>query len=129
MVHSYGGREVPIYEKYFVGGLTTVRGFEYGRAGPVDETLTPIGGNYMAVFNNEIVFPLSREIGLRGALFFDLGKGADQWRSLFPLRTAYGIGIRWQSPFGPLHIDIGFNPAPKRGEKSRVIDFTAGAVY
>jgi outer membrane protein insertion porin family len=129
MVHAYGGREVPIYEKYFVGGLTTVRGFEYGRAGPVDETLTPIGGNYMAAFNNEIVFPLSREIGLRGALFFDLGKGADQWRSLFPLRTAYGIGIRWQSPFGPLHIDIGFNPAPKRGEKSRVIDFTAGAVY
>jgi outer membrane protein insertion porin family len=129
IVRPYGGREVPIYEKYFIGGLTTVRGFEYGMAGPVDETLTPIGGNYMAVFNNEIVFPLSREIGLRGALFFDIGKGADEWRSLFPLRVAFGFGVRWQSPFGPIHIDVGFNPNPKRGEKNRVLDFTAGAVY
>ncbi|HSB06986.1 MAG TPA: outer membrane protein assembly factor BamA [Thermodesulfobacteriota bacterium] len=128
-IKSYGGRETPIYEKFFVGGLSTVRGFEYGMAGPVDEALEPIGANHMLVFNNELVFPLSREIGLRGAVFLDFGKGADQWNKLLPLRIGYGVGIRWFSPFGPIHIDIGFNPSPKSGEKSRVIDFTAGAVY
>jgi outer membrane protein insertion porin family len=129
-IQPYGGREVPIYEKFFVGGLTTVRGFEYGMAGPVDRlTGEVLGANRILVFNNELVFPLSREIGLRGAVFLDFGKGADQWHSLFPLRIGFGAGIRWFSPFGPIHIDIGFNPNPKQGEKSRVIDFTAGAVY
>jgi outer membrane protein insertion porin family len=128
-IKSYGGKETPIYEKFFVGGLNTIRGFEYGKAGPVDETLEAIGANHMLVFNNELIFPLSRELGLRGAVFLDFGKGADKWNKLLPLRTGYGVGIRWFSPFGPIHIDIGFNPAPKSGEKSRVIDFTAGAVY
>ena len=129
MINSYGGRDTPIYEKFFAGGLTTIRGFEYGKAGPIDEVGEAIGGNYMFIVNNELVFPLSREIGLRGALFVDIGKGADHLRELFPLRISYGVGIRWFSPFGPIHIDIGFNPDPKRGEKNRVIDFTAGAVY
>jgi outer membrane protein insertion porin family len=126
---AYGGRQIPIYEKFFVGGLTTVRGFDYGQAGPRDETGEAIGSNRMLVFNNEIVFPLSKEIGLRGAAFVDLGKGADTWSSLFPLHFTYGVGIRWYSPFGPVHIDIGFNPSPKVGQKSRAIDFTAGTVY
>lgn len=128
-IQAYGGKEIPIYEKFFIGGLTTVRGFEYGQAGPVDETDEAIGANRMLVFNNELIFPVSRELGLRGAVFVDFGKGADQWRRLFPLRIGTGVGIRWLSPFGPIHIDIGFNPFPKSGEKNRVIDFTAGAVY
>ena len=128
-ISGYGGKEIPIYEKFFVGGLTTVRGFDYGKAGPVDDTGEAIGANRMLVFNNELIFPLSRELGLRGAVFVDIGKGADQWSRLFPLRIGTGVGIRWVSPFGPIHIDIGFNPFPKQGEKSRVMDFTAGAVY
>ena len=128
-IKPYSGTQVPIYEKFYVGGLSTVRGFEYGMAGPKDETGEAIGGKYMLAFNNELVFPLSREIGLKGAAFVDFGRGAERWNHLFPLRIGYGVGIRWFSPFGPIHIDIGFNPNVKQGEKSRVIDFTAGAVY
>ena len=77
-----------------------------------------------------LIFPLSREIGLRGAVFLDFGKGADTMEQAVSFaESGYGVGIRWFSPFGPIHIDIGFNPNPKTGEKSRVIDFTAGAVY
>ena len=107
----------------------------------------------MVVFNAEWIFPLAREIGLRGALFFDVGKGFDKLtdedhpvldydaqkksfriltkpgRGLFPLKFGVGPGIRWFSPFGPIHIDIGFNLTPKKGEKGHVIDFTAGTVY
>jgi len=128
-IEPYGGRKAPIYEKFFVGGIYTVRGFEYGMAGPIDENKEPLGSLKMAVFNSELIFPLAREIGLRGAVFWDIGKGFDKLSDLTPLKTGTGVGIRWFSPFGPIHIDIGFNPNPKRGEKQRVIDFTAGTVF
>jgi len=144
---------LPIYERFFVGGISTVRGFEYGAAGPVDENEEPIGAMKMVVFNAELIFPISREIGLKGALFFDVGKGFNSWKSktrryidtwtdpanpkniverregIFPLRLGAGPGIRWYSPFGPIHIDLGFNLNPRKGEKGHVIDFNAGTVY
>ena len=139
---------LPIYEKFFLGGISTVRGFQYGGAGPVDVNKEPVGSRYMAVFNAELIFPLAREIGLKGALFFDAGKawGVDQPQiiRIFPGTSTFfnkistrglafgaGPGIRWFSPFGPIHIDIGFNLSPQkgRGEKNHVIEFTGGSVY
>ena len=128
-VEPYGGREVPIYEKFFVGGLHTVRGFEYGMAGPYDRNQEPLGANKMVSFQSELIFPLSSEIGLKAAIFWDVGKGFDRFSDITPLKTGAGAGIRWFSPFGPIHIDLGFNLNPKPGEKGRVFDFTAGTVY
>ena len=128
-IEPYGGTRAPIYEKFFVGGLQTVRGFEYGRAGPSDENGEPLGSLKMAAFNSEVTFFLSREIGLRGALFWDIGKGFDKLSDITPLKTGVGVGIRWLSPFGPIVIDLGFNLNPKKGEKSKVFDFTAGSTF
>jgi len=143
----YEKDKVPIYENFFVGGINTIRGFEYGKAGPLDINQEPIGAKYMWVINTEVIFPLSREIGLKGALFFDIGQGwgVNQPQIINPTPqtvvrskvltrgVAFGLGpgIRWFSPFGPIHIDIGFNPNPQknRGEKSYVIEFTGGTVY
>lgn len=164
-IEGYSGRRVPLYERFLVGGQNTIRGFEYGMAGPVDENGDPVGAKRMVVVSGEWIFPLSREIGLRGALFVDVGRG---WgiekshfrsrptdrnggggegdaegdagdgpggrRAVFRIqepswRVGLGFGIRWFSPFGPINIDIGFNPSPKRGEKSRVIEFNAGTTY
>ena len=129
-ITPYGGRDLPIYEKFFVGGINTVRGFEYGKAGPIDiPTGDPIGAKKMVVFSVDWIFPLSREIGLQGALFFDVGKGFDKFSDITPLRFGAGPGIRWFSPFGPIHIDLGFNLNRKKGEKGQVIDFTGGSVF
>ncbi len=152
MISGYGGRDVPIYEKFYAGGINTVRGFEYGKAGPLDVNDEPIGSKKMVVFTTEFIFPLSRAIGLKGALFFDAGKGFDSWKNktwrsmantdpanpvftvtrrtgAFPLRLGAGPGIRWYSPFGPIRIDFGFNLNPKEGEKSHVLEFTGGTIY
>jgi len=128
-IESYGGTKAPIYEKFFVGGLYTLRGFEWGMGGPVDENKEPLGSLKMAVFNSELIFPLAREIGLRGAVFWDIGKGFDKLSDITPLKTGAGVGIRWFSPFGPIVIDIGFNLNPKKGEKGSAIDFTAGSTF
>jgi outer membrane protein insertion porin family len=128
-IEPYGGRNLPVYEKFFVGGINTVRGFEYGMAGPLDVNGEPIGAKKMVVFSSEWIFPLSRAIGLSGALFFDVGKGFDKWADFTPLKFGVGPGIRWFSPFGPIHIDLGFNLNPKKGEKGHVIEFNAGSVF
>ncbi len=129
LIEPYGGRKAPIYEKFFVGGLFTVRGFDHGKAGPLDGNREPLGAEKMVAFNSELIFPLAREIGMRGALFWDIGKGFDNLSDLAPLKTGAGFGIRWFSPFGPIVIDMGFNLNPQKGEKSHVLDFTAGTTW
>jgi outer membrane protein insertion porin family len=128
-IEPYSGREAPIYEKFFVGGLYSIRGFEYGRAGPIDENREPLGSLKMIVFNSELLFPLSREIGLRGAVFWDIGKGFDKLSEITPLKTGAGFGIRWFSPVGPILVNLGFNLHPQKGEKARVWDFSAGTTF
>jgi outer membrane protein insertion porin family len=98
-------------------------------AGPVDENEDPLGANKMAVFTTEIHFPLAAELGLKGALFCDVGKGFDQFGDFLPVRIGAGPGIRWFSPFGPIRIDWGFNLDPKKGEKSNVLEFSVGTIY
>ena len=48
MIRSYGGKEVPIYEKFYVGGLNSIRGFKYGEAGPLDVNGEPMGSQESA---------------------------------------------------------------------------------
>jgi len=140
-IRAYGGKTTPIYERFYPGGLYTIRGYEYGKAGPIDRlTGDPLGAENMVVFNTELIFPVSREIGLKGAVFCDVGTawGIEKVGSAVQqeriaenegIKIGLGVGIRWFSPFGPIHIDIGFNPNPKFGQKSTVFEFTAGSVY
>jgi outer membrane protein insertion porin family len=131
IARGYNGKEVPLTDKFFVGGIRTLRGFEYGFAGPVDENHEPIGALNMVVFSTEFTYPLSKALGLKVALFYDVGKGFDDWDEITPLRHAVGAGIRWYSPLGPIRIDWGYNldRKPERGEKASVWDFTVGMVY
>ncbi len=128
-VKGYAGKEVPIYERFYVGGINTIRGFEYGEAGPRDEYGQVIGGENMVIFNSELLFPLSKEIGLRGAVFYDAGKGFDKYRKFGRVRHSVGFGIRWFSPIGPLRIDWGLNLDPQEDERRGMWDFTIGTQF
>jgi outer membrane protein insertion porin family len=148
MVRAYNGNNdgygVPLHEKLYVGGLNTMRGFERGMAGPIEINrygdIEPIGGLNMVAFQTELLYPLSKTLGLRAAAFYDVGKGwgtdDDKWHpsideDIWPLRHAVGVGIRWYSPFGPIRIDWGYNLDPKSGreEKAHVWDFSMGAMF
>lgn len=128
---SYNGSTVPVYENFFVGGLTTVRGFKYGEASPLDENGDPIGGKNQLFFNFEWIFPVYAPVGLKGVLFFDVGHGFnnDKGFLLDGARTSAGGGIRWFSPFGPVRIELGINLNPKKDEKRSVFDFALGTQF
>lgn len=129
-VQGHDGRTVPIYERYFLGGINTIRGFETRTVGPKDLlTGDLIGGDTMMTANAEFLFPLFSEQAVKGLLFFDAGNAWDGEVDLGDIRIAAGTGIRWFSPFGPLRLELGFNLDPRDGEKASQWDFTVGTVF
>src|SRR5574341_2693242 len=121
-------KPVPLTELFFVGGINTMRGFVFGRAGPVDPvTHALLGANKQLIFNNDFIFTISSEAKLNGVLFFDYGKGFSQDESVtLNLRKAAGLEGRWISPFGPLRVAYGINLDARTGERKGVFEFTMG---
>jgi len=130
-VRPFGGKPVPLSERFYVGGINTVRGFVFGRAGPVvPNTRTLVGAAKQLIFNVDLVFTISAEAKLNGVIFFDYGKGfaADEEMS-FNLRKTAGLEGRWISPFGPLRAAYGINLDPRSGERGGVFEFTIGSIF
>ena len=129
--NSIDGHPVPLTELFFVGGINTMRGFQFGRAGPVDpNTKTLLGAQKQLIFNNDFIFTISSEAKLNGVIFFDYGKGfADNESISLNLRKAAGLEGRWISPFGPLRAAYGINLDPREGERKGVFEFTIGSLF
>ncbi len=125
------GKQIPLTERFFVGGINTMRGFAFGKAGPVVPNLyTIIGASKELIFNFDYIFTISSEAKLNGVIFFDYGKGFDDNEKMsLNLRKAAGIEGRWISPFGPLRVAYGLNLAPRTGERTGVFEFTIGSMF
>lgn len=134
------GQTVPLFERFFMGGIFDVRGFQRNTLGPKigvpassdpAASLSPfnIGGNKQLYLNNELEVPIVQApVNLRGLLFFDVGNafGEGQAITLDQMRLAVGWGIRWFSPVGPLRFEWGVPLDPKPGEDPLVFAFTIG---
>lgn len=122
-VQPYGRTKyVPPYEKFFLGGADTVRGYERaGEIGPV------YGGDMYYVMNAELRFPIARE-GRRNmaqfAFFFDMGNSWDHFDdidfSLGPnehqFKAGVGVGLRFTTPALPIRIDWGYGLNHAKGQ-------------
>ena len=126
------GRELPIFERFYLGGMNTVRGFETYSIGPKDpDSGDIIGGDKELIFNIEYIFPLLKGAGVKGVVFFDAGNAFndDQDYNLDQLRTSVGLGVRWYSPMGPLRLEWGYNLDPKPDEDHSNWDFSIGTMF
>ena len=124
------GEEVPLGEKFFLGGIKTLRGFESREVGPQDSTGEYIGGEKMAYFNFEYIFPIDRDLGLKGLFFYDTGNAwLDRDDYFTDMRHSAGAGIRWLSPLGPLRFEWGYNLDRYPGEAASVFEFSIGRAF
>jgi outer membrane protein insertion porin family len=114
---------IPITERFMLGGGNTVRGYGENELGPRDETGSPIGGESYVASNIEIRPRLYKR--LYGVVFFDVGQlwgrsVGDKWphvtvNRIDDLAYATGLGIRYQSPIGPLRLEFGYKLNPTGG--------------
>jgi outer membrane protein insertion porin family len=137
LVTQNAGGDLPLYEKFYLGGINSVRGFKNLSISPVDPaTGDKIGGEQMLQFNFEFIFPVVQKAGIKGVVFFDAGNSYSNTDALNlngtglgSLRTSVGFGIRWYSPMGPLRLEWGWNLKPNPGEDSNAWDFSIGTFF
>jgi outer membrane protein insertion porin family len=128
-IFGWSDKEVPIFERFYLGGPNTLRGWKFRQVTPIDSTGFGTGGDTQVLANAEYLIPLP--FGLRLAGFFDVGnvwaKGVTP--SLNDLRSDAGGGVRWLSPFGPLRLDYGVKLDRRKGEDFGAFQFSVGSAF
>jgi outer membrane protein insertion porin family len=124
-----GTTELPIVERFFLGGRTTVRGYEQDLLGPKGEDGNPTGGNAFLMQSLELRASLGKGIGL--VAFLD---GGNVWVdakdiNLKDWKFTPGIGVRYKTPVGPLRFDYGYKLEDEPGQSRGVFHFSIGHAF
>ena len=111
--------EVPIFDRFYAGGLGTVRGFNFRRVGPI-QAGDAVGGETLAIMNLEYTFPIFRLENFRGAVFIDAGHvNPDSYNVDFgEISVSVGPGIKVKTPLGPMAFYYGL-PIANRDTEDR----------
>jgi len=135
-VHSLNSEPIPVDERFYLGGIYSIRGFENREVGPRYANGEFSGGDTEAYFNFEYIFPLYEELKIKGVTFFDVGNAwsdddftgedADLFGSW---RYSAGAGIRWLSPMGPMRFEYGYNLDAREYESNGKFDFMIGRFF
>lgn len=121
--------ELPIVERFFLGGRTTVRGYAQDTLGPKGSDGNPTGGNVYMMGNLELRAYSDKGFGVVG--FID---GGNVWQKINQIDTSEvkftaGVGIRYKTPAGPLRIDYGHKLNREAGESKGELHFSIGHAF
>ena len=126
--------KLPDYEKFYLGGINTIRGFETRSIAvevidPETGTVYEVGGKSMWFTNLEYHFPLVKAGGLRGLVFYDAGNVYDDEWNFNQIKQSVGAGLRWLSPMGPMRLEWGYVINPEPDEDSSNWEFSMGGNF
>ena len=105
--------EIPVFERFWVGGMDTIRGYAYSDLSPRDYRYNndQIGGDRMGVLNLEYIWTFQKDMGLALVPFFDAGFNIDSKTMAEDFNKYWaasaGLELRWRSPMGDLRIAYG----------------------
>ena len=126
---STGAGDVPLTERLYLGGSTTVRGFQYWRLGPRDADGDPVGGTSSILASLELRFPIRGP--LEGVVFTDTGQVSLDPHDFVPtdLSWSVGIGARLRTPLGPVRLDLAWPLNPPDGARTTFFHFSIGQAF
>lgn len=136
------GNDIPIAERFALGGSGTVRGYSQRKITPLDTNNAAVYGDKAAFTNLELIYPLSKKMGIYGSTFFDAGnswKEGEMWFSNptrgsiasppLGLYKSVGVGLLWYSPMGPLKLEYGHGLDKLYDSGSNKIEFNMGRTF
>lgn len=146
--NPFAGSHIPFSERFFSGGADSLRGFPINGAGPqtvatlctrlndpascTAEIHVPVGGPQLLILNSEARFPIPVMKALGGVVFYDGGNVYNHvgFGNFFgQYSNTVGFGLRYETPVGPIRLDIGRNLSPLPGNKAFQIFVTLGQSF
>lgn len=142
--NGYGElNELPFYERYFAGGLRTVRGYNSNSLGPRDDFGTAKGGNFRITAGADFIFPIpfveKPPSSVRLSAFYDIGNvfletaptynSSEDGFSYEELRASAGLSFVWLAPIGPLRFSWSKALNDVEGDHLRVFQFSIGSFF
>ena len=134
-LYKNGSKDVPVFERFWMGGINSVRGYDSRDIVPRDrKTNDRIGGTRMAFANLEYIWTFSEDLGMSLVPFFDMGINADNdhdWKWKDEFLRSYGLELRWSSPLGDLRFAYGIPlDDDRRGKRdSGRFEFAMGQTF
>jgi outer membrane protein insertion porin family len=131
---GYTGDNTPVYERFFAGGFSSLRGFRFRGVSPVEYTNSglraSVGGNFELLASIQYLFPITADDMLRGVVFCDTGTvepSISDWNAHY--RVAPGFGLRIVIPAlgpAPIALDFAFPVSKQNGDQTEMFSFFVG---
>ncbi|MDD6088264.1 MAG: outer membrane protein assembly factor BamA [Desulfovibrionaceae bacterium] len=105
------GKTVPVFDRFFIGGIDSIRGYDSDDIAPKDpEYNDELGGDRMGFVNVEYIWTFHKELGLALVPFFDAGFNVDSRENdaFTQIKKSVGLELRWRSPMGDLRFAYGY---------------------
>ena len=129
--NGFGGKPLPFFRNYYVGGVSSLRGFYTATAGPKDANGDPVGGSKKMVGSAELLFPfpgMRNDKSVRVSAFLDAGMAGESY-AFSDVRAAAGLAVLWVSPFGPIKLSAAEPFRSLGGDKKQAFQFTFGSQF
>ena len=126
--------ELPIYEKFFAGGVRSVRGYEFNSLGPTDSNGDPLGGDFQVIYSVEVLFPieaLGSAETFRVGVYYDAGnvfESVDTFESS-EIRESVGVSAKWFSFIGPIEFSYAWPLNDQPQDDIEEFQFALGATF
>ncbi|MGH8011956.1 MAG: BamA/OMP85 family outer membrane protein [Candidatus Binataceae bacterium] len=122
-------RDIPLSERFYSGGEGSVRGYGLRRIGPLSAANDPLGGLSLIEASAELRHPIYRKFS--GAIFLDAGQVSLHSYDIpvDSLVFGYGPAVSYDSPVGPIRLDLGFPSKTPRGDPNWQVYFSIGQFY
>ena len=126
--------ELPFFNRFFAGGVRTLRGYRTGSLGPRDSNNNATGGDFRSLGTLEVIFPppfVDEPGATRFSVFTDFGNVFEDIEAfdLEEFRGSYGVAFVWLSPVGPLTFSLSKPYNEREADRIQNFQFTIGSIF